>query len=118
VLARWEQDTSLYGRVVCEQIPSMDGTLSYIFSRDARGRAWISGIENRSPIESTGLRRQWMTGGALATPAYEYAQQSGGYGNDSDRKSSYVDMFEHYLSKVPTIRQYLASVQQRETRVQ
>jgi len=113
ILSSWEQDTELYGRVVCEQIPSMDGTLRYIFSRDARGRAWISSIENGSPIESTGLRQQWMTGGALATPAYEYAQQSGGYGNESDRKSSYVDMFEGYLSKIPTIQAYLASVRQR-----
>lgn len=109
VLAAWQQDTSLYGRVAFEVVPSNDGTLRFLFCRDEKGRAWVSSVENNSPVESTGLRQQWLSGGVLTTPAYEYSQQSAGYGNEQDRRGNYVDMFENYLSKIPVIQEYIAS---------
>ena len=108
-LASWRQDTSLYGRVHYDVYPSNDGKLKYVFCRDVKGRAWVSGVENNSPLESTGLREEWLSGGALTTPAYEYAQQAGDYGNDADTRGHYVDMHKNYLSKVPAIQEYIAN---------
>ncbi len=113
VLSSWEQDTETYGRITCERIPSNDGKLTYLFSRDTRGRAWVSSIENDSPIESTGLREVWMSGGALVTPAYEYPSQAGEYGNHNDWKGQYVDMYSFYLSRIPLIQDYVRSVYSR-----
>jgi hypothetical protein len=108
-LASWRQDTSLYGRVHYDVYPSNDGKLKYVFCRDVKGRSWVSGIENNSPLESTGLREEWLSGSALTTPAYEYAQQAGDYGNDADARGHYVDMYKNYLSKVPVIQEYAAN---------
>lgn len=105
-LASWRQDTTLYGRVHYDVYPSNDGKLKYTFCRDVKGRAWVSGIENNSPLDSTGLHEEWFSGGALTTPAYEYAGQAGSYGNLGDAKGSYVDMFQNYLSKVPVVQEY------------
>jgi hypothetical protein len=116
-ISSWQQETKLYGRVTCDVFPSNDGKLRYVFSRDEQGRAWVSSIENDSPLESTGLRRVWVSGGALTTPAEEYVQQAGNYGGVKSREDShYVDMFANYLSKIPTIRDYLASVETRRAR--
>jgi hypothetical protein len=115
-LRAWQQTTDLYGRVTCEVFASADGRLGYTFCRDSRGRAWVSSIEDlASPVESTGLRTEWIDS-VLTTPAYEYASQSGGYGNVSDRNGSYVDMFQNYLSRVPVIQQYLRSSRPRSRR--
>lgn len=114
ILSSWQQETGLYGRVTYEVIPSNDGMLRYVFSRDEQGRAWISSIENDSPLESTGLRRKWVSGGALVTPAEEYLDHSGGYGVVKHARGGYADMFDNYLSKMPVIRDYLAFVESRQ----
>lgn len=110
LLATWEQASELYrGGITAEVFPSRDGTLHYLFMRDREGRAWVSGVEDpRSPVQSVGLRRAWVAGGDLLTPAFEYGQQASGYGGMP--RGKYVDMFRNYLSRVPVIREYLASV--------
>src|SRR3989344_3905887 len=93
-----------------------------MFFKDAAGRAWIGGIEDDSETQSTGLKKSWVEGGDLATPAYEYktgrTDQTGGYGNDKMRNGSYVDMYDNYLKKIPVIQEYLkaSSVHQPEKR--
>lgn len=106
-LEQWEQKTDLYGMVKIEVFPSKDGKLKFMFCRDESGRAWIGAIEDDSELGSTGLKRSWVEGGDLATPAYEHNTQTGGYGNPQKSQGSYVDMFEKYVSKIPVIQEYL-----------
>jgi len=54
-----------------------------------------------------GLRENWVDGGCLTVPAYEYTTQAGEYGNLADRKDDYIDMFAGYLSKIPAIKEYV-----------
>lgn len=111
LLASWEQETSLYGNILTEVYASKDGKLKYMFCKDQFARAWISGIEDNSEVQSMGLRKSWVAGYDLTTPAFEYknsnANQTGGYGNESFRTNNYVDMFQNYLSKIPVIQEYL-----------
>lgn len=111
LLSSWKQKTTLYGLVTFEVFPSRDGSLKFMFCRDTAGRVWIGGIEDSSEIQSTGLRRSWIEGGDLVTPAYEYktstADQTGGYGNGRMKKGPYVDMYEKYLRNIPVIQEYL-----------
>jgi hypothetical protein len=82
-----------------------------MFCRDATGRVWIGSIEDNSEIQSTGLKKSWIEGGDLTTPAFEYkykeTDQTGGYGNDKIRNGPYIDMYENYLKKIPVIQEYL-----------
>jgi hypothetical protein len=108
----WQQDTSLYGPITIEIFLSNDGELKFMFCKDEKGRAWIGGVENDSEIQSTGLRKSWIDGDDLMTPAYEYlhpsSDQTGGYGNENMKAGQYyVDMFKNYLSKIPVIQEYL-----------
>lgn len=111
LLTSWEQKTSVYGQVAVEVFPSKDGALKFMFCKDAAGRVWIGGVEDNSETQSTGLKKSWIEGGDLATPAFEYktgrTDQTGGYGNDRMRKGPYVDMYENYLRKIPVIQEYL-----------
>jgi hypothetical protein len=111
LLTSWEQKTGVYGRITVEVFPSRDGALKFIFCKDSAGRVWIGGIEDDSEIQSTGLRKSWIDGGDLTTPAFEYKtleiDQTGGYGNDKMRNGPYVDMYENYLKKIPVIQEYL-----------
>ncbi len=108
-ISAWKQKSNLYGEYSIEVFSSKDGKLKYMFCRDSKGRAWIGGIEDDSELQSTGLKKSWINGGDLTTPAYEYKSQDGGYGNRKLSKSGYVDMFENYLSKSPLIQEYLKS---------
>ena len=113
LLTSWEQKTSLYGQITVEVFLSKNGTLKFMFCKDATGRVWVGGVENDSEIQSTGLRKSWIKSGDLATPAFEYktgrTDQTGGYGNDKMRNGPYVDMYENYLKKIPVIQEYLKS---------
>lgn len=109
----WIAETKIYGKVEFTLYGSHDKKILYLFCRDEKNRAWIGGIENGSPIQTTGVRMQWVDGGDLLTPAYEYSQQTGGYGDSDNRPAgqrNYVDMFTNYLSKVPVIQEYLKSL--------
>lgn len=106
VLYKWKQNSDIYGEIEMEAVPSMDRKLTYVFCKDKLNRVWIGSIENDSEIQSTGLRREWVQPGDLATPAFEYAEQAGAYGNLKVKSGQYVDMFEKYLSKIPIIRDY------------
>ncbi len=118
LLTSWEQKTSVYGQISVEVFPSKDGRLKFMFCKDDAGRVWIGGIEDDSEIQSTGLKKSWVEGGDLATPAYEYktgrTDQTGGYGNDKMRNGPYVDMYENYLKKIPVIQEYLKASSARQ----
>lgn len=107
LLTRWEQDTGIYGQITVEVFPSRDGTLRFMFCKDSLGKVWIGGVEDDSETQSTGLKRTWVKGGDLTTPAFEYVYQTNGYGNYGIRNGSYVDMYEGYLKKIPVIQEYL-----------
>jgi len=111
VLANWEEVTSLYGKISIEVFPSKDGILKFMFCKDSVGRVWIGGIEDNSEIQSTGLRKTWIDGGDLSTPAYEYPIQIEEYGNPEVIKvvgrTMYIDAYENYLKKIPIIKEYL-----------
>jgi len=108
---RWQQTTQLYGTIEVEVFASRDKSLQYMFCRDAKGRAWIGGAENKSKIKTTGVREEWVNLGDLATPAYEYSSQCEGYGSSRNSKGEYLDMYEYYISKIPIIQEYLATKQ-------
>jgi len=109
LITSWEQETALYGKIVIEVFPSKDGRLEYMFCRDSSGKIWIGGIQDNSKIQSTGLRETWISGGNLTTPAFEYEDLAGNFGNDKEKIGPYVDMFKNYLSRVPVIREYIES---------
>lgn len=109
-----QQKSANYGMVIMEVFLSKNGQYRYLFCRDGENRAWIGGIENDSPYQPVGLRKNWIKAGDLVTSAYDYASQAGGYGNYDKTNGHYVDMFKKYLSKVKLIRQYLESVENRE----
>lgn len=104
----WTQKSKLYGDFTVEAFASHNGKCLYLFCKDKKGRAWIGGIEALSEIGATGLRNKWIDAGDLATPADEYGEQSGGYGNyNKVNGDHYVDMFDHYLSRIGVIQEYL-----------
>jgi hypothetical protein len=111
LLTSWRQKTGLYGQILVEVFPSKDGKLKFMFCKDAGGRVWIGGIEDDSETQSVGLKKSWIAGGDLVTPAYEYksldVDQTGGYGNEENRNGSYVDMYENYLKHIPVIQEYI-----------
>ncbi len=85
-----------------------------MFCSDNLGRAWIGGIEVNAPVGTTGLREQWVNGGDLTTPAYEYDIHADEYGNSNLTSGHYVDMFENYLQHIPIIKQYIAERKKRK----
>ncbi len=102
----WKQKTDLYGTIYIDVFPSRDGELKFMFCNDSMGRAWISNIEDDSEIQTTGLKRNWVHAGDITTPAYEYTEMSGAYGNTDIINGHYVDMYQKYLSKIEVIKQY------------
>ncbi|MBQ3318631.1 hypothetical protein IJG76_01285 [Candidatus Saccharibacteria bacterium] len=102
----YNYESALVGATDAEVFSSKDGNLQWTLCSDQRGQSWVGNVEVASPITSTGLRRDWCDPGDLATPLYEYRSQSGGYGNESDRKGNYVNMWNNYLSRSPIIRDY------------
>ena len=103
----WKQKTNLYGDIDVEVFNSNNGQFAYMICRDSGGRVWIGNVEQiQSPITSQGIRRDWIKGGDLTTPAYEYLEQTGRYGNVNNSKEGYVDMWENYLKHIPVIKAY------------
>ena len=100
LITGWESRNNLYGKITYEAFLSRDDQLIYIFCRDETGRVWLAGIENHTMIRPTGLKQTWVDGGDLTTPAYEYIEKAGKYGNPDLRWGNYIDMFKNYLSKV------------------
>lgn len=106
-MAKFKTATKLAGRVAAEGFASRDTQYNWLFCQDGRGRVWISQVETTAPVTSTGVRRDFADVGDFATPLYEYSRQTSGYGDSNDTKGPYQCMWEHYLSKVPLIQQYL-----------
>lgn len=96
----WESRNNAYGKITYEALLSRDDQLIYIFCRDETGRVWLGSIENHSMIRTTGLKQTWVDGGDLTTPAYEYIEKAGKYGDANLRWGNYIDMFKNYLSKI------------------
>ncbi len=103
----WQQETELYGEITIEVYPSKDGKLDYLFCKTANGEVWIAGAEDASTdkIGTTGLKKDWIDLGDLATPLFEYDSQVGGYGNFAIRNGNYVSMND-YLSEIAIIKRY------------
>lgn len=110
----WKVQNPLYGEVTHEVFHSKNNRLSYLFCHDTRGRAWIAHIENRSGLSSFGGKEYCVTSGDLATPAYEYANQTEGYENEDLSSGKYVDVFKNYHAHIDLIKEYVASFKARE----
>ncbi len=108
-LAQWTQTSDRYGEIKMEAVPSNNNKFTFIFCRDNLNRVWVGSIEDDSQVQSTGLKKNWVNAGSLTTPAYEYASQTGGWGNSRVHSGEYVDMFQRYLSQIPVIRSYCKS---------
>lgn len=104
-IRRWFQKSQKYGNALMEAFASNDGQSRITMGSDRDGLSWVAGIENLSPVMSTGLRISWVLGGDLLMPLREYENDSGGYGVTCDDES-YVDMWPNYLSRAPLIRRY------------
>ncbi len=121
----WTQKSSLYGDIYNAVVPSYDGSVQYLFCHTRKqddfgkqqiDKVWIGGVEfTRSPVQSTGLRRDWIDGGDLTTPAYEYIVQSKGVGDFSDVKGDYVSM-SPYVNKIPFVAEYRIYLEERITK--
>jgi hypothetical protein len=101
------QNNEIYGLITVQFFPSKNNLYIYTFCHDADGRAWIGSVEDRSPYQSVGLRKNWVSAGDLTTPAFEYWDQTGGYQNDEKKRGKYTDMFDNYLSRISIIQKYL-----------
>lgn len=114
----WTSENDLYGKIFYETFSSKDGNLDYTFCRDKNGRTWIGSITPNSEVGAAGTTKAWVDSGDLTTPGYEYKianiDQTGGYGNEDDKKNAYVDMFKNYLSKNPIIKEYLSQANKSE----
>lgn len=100
----------LYPNAISESYSSYNNELLYTLCSiqdKNHTEAWIGNIETASPITSTGCRADWVSAGDYGTPLYEHKEQTDGYGDRSDFKGSYINMWKNYLSKVPVIRRYL-----------
>ncbi len=102
----YNYESSLTGKTEAEVFSNSNNNLRWTFCSDRQGRSWIGNVECASPITSTGLRRDWVNPGDLATPLYEYRSQSDGYGDESDTRGNYVNMWNKYLSRFSMIRDY------------
>lgn len=108
-LLSWESDTGIYGHLVNRVFGSHDGRLKYTISEDNFGRCFVSSIETNVAPTSCGIRREWVAGGDVETPIYEYASQASGYGNVGDTRGRYVGMWENYVSRLKIIQNYLVA---------
>lgn len=115
LISSWNQATSRYGEVKLQAFPSTDGKLKYVFCKSLDNKAWIAHIENDSDITPLGIKRSWVKHEDLTTPLLErgpkdkldiFSDPTGGYGVKI-ANSLYLDMFSHYLSKVPIIHRFL-----------
>lgn len=109
--SKFQFHSSIYGTADSEHYPSQNRQLIWTFNRDKSGRAWVGGIEVKSPLSSAGLRTQWAEAGDFGTPLYEYPVMDGGYGDTSDQRGEYNCMWKKYLSRMPIIQRYLAHKQ-------
>lgn len=108
-LASFNSYSSLAGNIVLTVYPSHDGQYLWIFGSDDWGRSWLAQLEAISPLTSTGCRRNWADAGDLATPLYENTTKSANFGDPSDPRKGLVGMWNHYLSKIPLIQEYVAA---------
>lgn len=110
VVKNWVMDTAIFGKTTYAAYLSHDGSFTYLFMTSDDGRSWIGCIDNDSPVTSFGVRKRWVSGGDLTTPAFEYltdtVDQTGGYGNTDISLPPYVDMYKNYLSKIPLIQEF------------
>lgn len=116
IIASWKKETDLYGDITVDVVQSPDGNYRYAFYRfidpvDGVLKAGIGYVDNGSAITGIGVRGEWINGGDLCTPVYEYAKQSAGYrGKRHPTDTNYVDMFQNYVSKIPVIQEYLNTI--------
>lgn len=124
IISTWKQNSDQYGEVTFEVFSSNNGKLKYTFCKDLEGKAWIGNIEDDSKITSIGIHESWIKYDDLTTPLAEYYytdnngrihDQTAGYGGKRIGESSYVDMFENYLSKIPVIQEYIDRQHNNET---
>lgn len=102
--------TGLYGQVHVDHFPSKDGSMRYVFNRNADNQAWLSYIEIQdTQISPFGLHTKWASAGDYGTPLYEYNKQADGYGDPNDKCGHYVNMWKNYLSRMPLIQKYLSA---------
>lgn len=117
-LYKWQQRTSLYGRVGVEVIPSGNEEFFYMFLTDHRGRVWVGQADYpSSPMLDIGLRQDWVDLDHLSTPPFEYrakknqpgVDRTGGYAHKRVRLGEYVGMYPAYGSKIPVVQEYLTT---------
>ncbi len=103
-----------YGMSQVHTYKSKNNLYTYLFNTDEKGRTWIGQVDNESKITSLGIRSKWVDSGCLTTPAWEYLiddiDQTGGYGDETNRFKSYVDMYKNYISQIPVVKEYLMRV--------
>jgi hypothetical protein len=109
----WCWRSGSYGQVTSYTYHSNNHAIDYLFQIDGRSRAWIGGLElANNTLTTTGLWKSWVLSGDLTTPPWEYylpqkgIDQTGGFGDQSLRLGSYVDMYANYLSKLAVIRAF------------
>ena len=106
--------TREYGEISSKLYPSQDHNLRYTMSETEENgelRAWLSGIEvSSSRLTSTGCRAEYASIGDIGTPLHEYRSMADGYGEEIAPGRRYVNMWSNYLSKMPLIRRYLNTI--------
>lgn len=115
LVAKYGTTTVFVGPTFVKCYKSNSGEYLYAFDRDSRGRAWIGQIENlQSPVTSTGLRRDWVDGGALLTKLYEPSREAGEWGDPKDVRGANVCMWNGYLKYVPLIEEFVKKTKKKQ----
>jgi hypothetical protein len=108
VIARWEQDSPLYGRVRYTAVPSRDDCLEYVYAQDPEGRTWIAAVDDiTAPIRPNGIRQGYVDLGVLQTPANEYIKRAAQFAGE--QQGRYADVYGKLLSKLPIIQAFVES---------
>ncbi len=108
-LMSWGSEAKIYGRLKNRVFESYDKKLKYVISEDTSGRCFVSSIETSSKPTSCGTRSEWVSGGDVETPLYEYPKQADNYGDTGDIRGRYQGMWKNYVSKMKIIQDYLAT---------
>ena len=105
----WKVKTPLNGTFKMASFPIDNGKIRYVFAENNKQQAWMTKIEIESKVTSTGLLAKWGYAQDFTTPLYAKVSKSDGYGDEADVKGVYINMWKHYLSRMPIIQEYIRS---------
>jgi hypothetical protein len=105
----WTAESPIYGAVSYTTFTSHDGKLEWLFCSTKDNQHWVGGAHALSaPLRPTGIKNQWVNLGVIASPAFEYPDESN-HGAPEVVGTEYVDVTESFVHKLPVVRAFIES---------